>query len=474
MPSNPRTLIDQSIDYERGHLKTGIMHFGVGGFHRAHQAMYIDRLLRQGKASEWAICGVGVMPADAQMRDALTGQDMSYMLLTRTPDGTEKGKRIGSIVDYLFAPEDPQAVIDRIGSPETKIITLTVTEGGYNIHETTGEFMLDTPGVAKDLNGQELPETTYGLIVAGLRKRRDDNQGGLTILSCDNLQHNGRIAKKAIVSFARAKDPELANWIEDNVSFPSSMVDRITPVTTSREIDHVNRELGIKDAWPVAAEDFVQWVVDDDFVAGRPPFEDAGVTMVDDVTPYELMKLRLLNASHQALAYLGHLAGHKYAHDAVRDPEIRDYLKEYMLQARQTLAPVPGVQLDEYCETLLDRFGNEAIADTLTRLGTDGSDRIGKFVLPVATDLIAQGKDASYAAGIVAAWALVTELVRTGGIEALADDRQADEIERTFAAAGGDATKMIQSPVIFGELADSPEFAAQVAAQYEALKRQFG
>lgn len=467
------TSVQNEVPYSTDSLTTGIVHIGVGGFHRAHQAMYIDRLLRQGRASDWAICGAGLMPADVRMRDALAQNGLTYLLAERGADGSVDARRIAAITDYLLAEDDPQAIIERIADPKTKIVSLTITEGGYNVDDVTGEFNLEQPGVARDLAGEDAPRTVFGLVTEGLRLRRDRGAGGLTVMSCDNLPHNGVVAKTAFSSYAAAADPELAGWIEQNVTFPNSMVDRITPATTERERAFVRDELGVEDAWPVVAEDFTQWVLEDDFAAGRPPLEEVGVQIVDDVAPYEKMKLRLLNASHQALAYLGALRGHTFAHEAATDPAIQQFVLEYMAQeARPTLDPVPGIDLDEYCATLISRFSNEAIADTLERLGTDGSDRIAKFVLPVVRDRIAAGEDFGHSAQIIAAWALVTQQAREGKRERLSPDRQTGTVEELFAAAGGDPRKMVESGVIFGDLADSGPFKDAVEQAYRSLQQR--
>ncbi len=462
--------IQNHVGYDRSALDTGIVHIGVGGFHRSHQAWYVDELLRQSKGDGWAICGVGVMPGDKAMRDALRQEDMSYVLLSRAADGTEEVTRIGSITEYLWAPENPQAVIEKIADPGTKLLTLTITEGGYNVDDVTGQFNFAEPAVAHDLTGEEAPKTAFGLVAAGLKLRSDNQAGPITILSCDNIQHNGKVAEVAFTEYAKARYPELGEWIADNVTFPSSMVDRITPATKPEDIEYLRSHYGIETAWPVVAEDFAQWVIEDDFVAGRPQFELVGAQMVSDVAPYEKLKLRFLNASHQALAYFGHLRGYEFAHDAVRDETIRALVTEYMLdEAINTLDPVPGIDVREYSAKLLERFGNEAIADTLERLATDGSDRIAKFVLPVQRDLLRRGQRSPRTSGIVAAWALVNELTRTGERPALAKDRQYEEITRLFTEADGNPELMIRSETIFGDLAESEEFAGRVAQQYHQL-----
>lgn len=461
---------EYNIDYDRSGLKTRIVHIGVGGFHRSHQAWYTDNLLRKDSANGWSICGVGLLPQDKAMKEALESEGMTYILLTRGADGSESVSRLGAITEYMWAPDDPEAVIEKIADAGTKLLTLTITEGGYNVDDATGRFNLSEPAVARDLSGKAAPTTAFGIVIAGLRRRKSEGNGPMTILSCDNVQHNGQIAKTAFVEYAKAVDPELAQWIVQNVSFPSSMVDRITPATKPEDIEYLQSEYGIKSSWPVVAEDFAQWVVEDNFAAGRPQYELVGAQIVDDVAPYEKLKLRFLNASHQAIAYLGYLAGYEFAHDAIRDESIREDVKEYMLdEAIKTLEPVPGIDVCEYSNELLERFGNEAIGDTLERLATDGSDRISKFVVPVQRDLLAQKHPSPQTSRIVAAWALVNELVRKGEMPPLAPDRQSAEIQRLFEEANGVPELMVRSEPIFGNLSESEEFANRVAQQYREL-----
>jgi len=296
--------------YDRRQLKTGIVHIGVGGFHRAHQAYYVHQLLEQRPTLPWAITGVGLREGDRAMNDALQQQNGLYTLVTQHPDGTAKSEVIGSIRDYLLAVDTPQAVIDRMAHPDTKIVSLTITEGGYNFNPNTGAFNFDHPDVQHELANPGAPRTVYGYLTAALRQRREKNLPPFTILSCDNIQHNGTVARRMLLAFAERQDPELATWIAETVTFPNCMVDRITPVTTSTLFDYLDKEYGLADAWPVVCEPYLQWVIEDKFVNGRPPLETLGVQFVPDVTPYETMKIRLLNAGHSVLGIPGALHGH--------------------------------------------------------------------------------------------------------------------------------------------------------------------
>ncbi|PIO99835.1 mannitol dehydrogenase family protein [Pleomorphomonas carboxyditropha] len=453
--------------YDRGKLTTGIVHFGVGGFHRAHQAMYLDRLMNKGEALDWGICGVGVMPSDQRMRDALNGQDGLYTLMVKHPDGHYEASVIGSIVDFLYAPDDPEAVLELMAAPSTRIVSLTITEGGYNFHHVTGEFDLGNADVVHDLAAGAVPRTVFGLVTEALRRRRARSIAPFTVMSCDNIQSNGDVARKMFCAYAGAKDAELGDFIASHVAFPNAMVDRITPVTTREDIAEVARRFGIDDAWPVVCEPFTQWVVEDHFPLGRPAYEKVGVQMVADVVPYELMKLRLLNASHQALTYFGYLAGYRYAHEVTGNPLFAKFLLDYMtLEGTPTLSPVPGVDLDDYRRTLIERFSNPEVRDTLARLCAESSDRIPKWLLPVIRCQLKAGGDISRSAAVVASWARYAEGTDEQGRPIEVVDRLKDRLMAIAAHNRDNPTAFIENRELFGDLADEPRF---VAAYREAL-----
>ncbi|MEU2198767.1 mannitol dehydrogenase family protein [Isoptericola sp. NPDC019482] len=456
--------------YDRSRLRAGIVHLGVGGFHRAHQAMYLDRLMNAGEALDWAICGVGVLPHDARMRDALTAQDGLYTLVLKHPDGTLEGRVIGSIVEFLLAPDDPEAVLEKMASPEIRIVSLTVTEGGYNVHPVTGEFDADDPAVRADLEPGAVSATTFGLVTEALRRRRDRGVPPFTVQSCDNIQGNGDVAHRMFAAFARLKDPELAAWIEEHVPFPNSMVDRITPVTTDDDRAMVAERFGVDDAWPVVAEPFTQWVVEDRFAAGRPAWEKVGAQLVDDVEPYELMKLRLLNASHQALCYLGYLAGYRYAHEVCADETFVRFLRDYMArEGAPTLLPVPGVHLEEYEATLIERFANPHVRDTLARLCAESSDRIPKWLVPVIRANLASGGDVHRSAAVVAAWARYDEAVDEQGEPIEIVDRLADRLKAAAVRNREDPLVFVRDEELFGDLASEPRFVEAYVAALDSL-----
>ncbi|WP_460754657.1 mannitol dehydrogenase family protein [Myceligenerans cantabricum] len=456
--------------YDRSGITPGIVHVGVGGFHRAHQAMVVDDLLRRGGHRDWGICGVGLLPGDARMRDALAAQDNLYTLVIKHPDGSLEHRTVGSIVEYLLAPDDPEAVLERMADPATRIVSLTITEGGYNFDQVTGEFDTATPAVVADAVPGAVPATVFGYVVEALARRRARGIPPFTVMSCDNVQGNGEKARTVFSAFAAMRDPELAIWIRDEVAFPSSMVDRITPVTTDADRELVRDRIGVEDRWPVVAEPFFQWVLEDEFPLGRPEWTDAGVQLVDDVEPYELMKLRLLNASHQAMAYFGYLAGHRYAHEATVDPAIAALLRGYMeAEATPTLRPVPGIDLDDYRATLLERFGNPEVRDTLARLCMESSDRIPKWLVPVIRERLAAGGDVRLSAAIVASWARYAEGVDEDGQPIDVNDRLAEILVPRALSQRSDPLAFLRDPSLFGGLVDEPRFTEPYLDTLEKL-----
>lgn len=458
--------------YPRDELVCGIVHFGVGGFHRAHEAMYVDRLLNADSGSRsWAICGVGVLPSDVRMRDALVPQDGLYTLTLKHPDGAVDTAVIGSIARYLYAPDDPEAVVATLASPDTRIVSLTVTEGGYNFSATTGEFDETNPAIIADLAVGAVPATTFGLVIAALQRRRAQGIPSFTVLSCDNIQGNGDIARQTFTRFAELKDPGLAAWMWEHTRFPNSMVDRITPATAPELLSEVTERTGIADRWPVVAEPFTQWVLEDSFSDGRPALETVGVQVVSDVGPYELMKLRLLNASHQALCYLGYLMGYRYVHDAAQDPLLRALLRGYMnTEARQTLLPVPGVDVDEYIDTLIERFSNPAIGDTIARLCQDSSDRIPKWLLPVINSRLKSGGDVQLAAAVVASWTRYAEGEDEDGRPIEVVDPLAESLVPLAKVSRNDPLAFVGNTALFGDLASDNRFTRPYLWTLESLR----
>jgi mannitol 2-dehydrogenase len=440
--------------YDRDEIGIGIVHFGVGGFHRAHQAMYVDRLLEAGLAKEWGICGVGVMPSDRKMADVMAAQDGLYTLLVENPDGSRDARVIGSIVDYRYAPDDPEAVIELLAAPSTRIISLTITEGGYNI-DNLGD------GV-----------NVFGLVAEALARRRDRGIASPTIVSCDNIEGNGEVTRQAFTAYADRVRPGLGDWMRAHTRFPNSMVDRITPVTTPDVIATLESEFGVEDHWPVVAEPFTSWVLEDDFSDGRPSLEDVDVLPVDDVTPYELMKLRLLNASHQSLCYFAYLAGYRLVHDAAGDPLFAEFLRAYMdSEATPTLKPVPGIDLPDYKRTLIERFANPGVKDTIARLCFGSSDRIPKWLLPVVRENLKTGAPLRLSAATVASWARYAEGVDEQGEPIDVQDQLADSLVPLARSQHKNPTAFIENTAVFGDLASQPRFVEAYLWALESLHR---
>jgi len=457
--------------YDRAALRVGVVHVGVGGFHRAHQAMYLDRLMNEGKAVDWAICGVGVLPSDRHMADVMAAQDGLYTLVVKHPDGTLEPRVIGSILEYLFAPDDAEAVIERMADPATRIVSLTVTEGGYNFHAVTGRFDEDDPGVRHDAQPGAVPRTTFGLVTEALVRRRERGIPPFAIVSCDNIQGNGHMASSSFSAFAAMRDPELGTWVSENVRFPNSMVDRITPVTTDEDRAELAERFGVEDGWPVVCEPFTQWVLEE--FDDRPPLEDAGVQVVDDVEPYELMKLRLLNASHQAVAYFGYLAGYRLVHDACQDPLFADFLLAYMDdEATPTLQPVPGIDLDAYKHELISRFSNPQVRDTISRLCAESSDRIPKWLLAVIRHNLEHGGQVRLSAAIVASWARYAEGTDEDGNPIDIVDRKKDTLMAAAREQRTDPLAFVRNREIFGDLVDDPGFTTPYLAALDSLHRK--
>lgn len=468
--------------YDRDAISPGIAHIGVGGFHRAHQAMYMDRLFSAGTDLDWGIIGIGLREEDRAMHEALSAQDGLYTLVLKHPDGHRERRVIGSLLDHLLYPDAPEAVLERLADPAIRIVSLTITEGGYNVSRTDGSFDLTDPAVASDLAGEGTPRSVFGVVTEALRRRRDRGIGPFIVMSCDNLEGNGEVARTAFTTFADARDEELGAWMREHVSFPSTMVDRITPVTPDHDREENTAAIEMIDAWPVVAEPFTQWVIQDDFPAGRPAWETVGAQLVEDVTPYELMKLRLLNSMHQAIAYFGHLLGHTYAHEAMQEPRLVELLRRYWrTEAIPTLPPVPGVDLDEYTATLEDRYGNSHVADTLARLCADSSNRIPPWLVPVVRENLASDGEVRHAAAIIASWARYAEGMDEDGNPIDVIDAQKERVMRTArsqlpasdqAPADADDLVFLRMRDLFGDLVDDPRFVAHYRRVLGVLHRR--
>lgn len=388
--------------YDRTRLSTGIVHFGVGNFHRAHQAATLDRLMRRGLARDWALVGAGVVDADRRMRDALAPQNWLSVLVEQSAEAAE-ARVLGPMIDFLPVGE-AAAVVSALSEPAIRIVSLTVTEGGYFLNGE-GAFDASAEAVRADAAEPDAPGTVFGLILAGLRARRATGSPPFTVMSCDNIPHNGDVARAAVAGLAALQDAAFADWLRAEVAFPNGMVDRITPATGERERRFCVESYGVEDAAPVFCEDFIQWVLEDRFPAGRPPFEEAGVVFTDDVTPWELMKLRVLNGGHAAIAYPAALLGLEFAHEAMRHDLIARYLAKLTREEIIPVTPTPeGVSLTDYQAKIAERFANPRIGDTIRRLCLDGSNRQPKFVVPALADRLERGWPVEGLALVSALW----------------------------------------------------------------------
>ena len=448
--------------YALSDTRQGIAHIGVGGFHRAHQAYYTDALMNTGEGLDWAICGVGLRAEDRRARDDLKEQDYLFTLFELGDTDDTEVRVIGAIRDMLLAEDGAQALIDKLASPEIRIVSLTITEGGYCIDDSNGEFMAHLPQIQHDLAHPDSPKTVFGFLCAALAKRRAASIPAFTLMSCDNLPHNGAVTRKALLAFAALRDTDLHDWIAGHVSFPNAMVDRITPMTSTEHKLQLHDKHAVDDAWPVVCEPFVQWVLEDRFVNGRPAWEKVGVQFTDDVTPYEEMKIKLLNGSHLALTYLGFLKGYRFVHETMNDPLFVRYMRAYMdLDVTPQLSSVPGIDLTEYKNTLVERFSNQAIADQLERVCSDGSSKFPKFTIPTINRLIADGRETKRAALVVAAWALYLKGVDENGDTYSIPDPRAAFCQALVADDALITQRLLAVEEIFGSaIPHSAEFVA--------------
>ena len=389
--------------YERDSVSRGILHFGPGNFHRSHQAVYLDQLMNNGSDLDWGIVGATVMQGDSALRSTMLEQDLLTTVVTQSAV-TSEARITAAMIDYLPVA-DSAAILATMADPAIRIVSLTVTEGGYFVDAATGRFDTQHPAIQADVENFDLPNTVFGLIVKGLATRRELGAPAFTVMSCDNLPHNGSAARAAVVGMARLVDGALADWIENNSSFPNGMVDRITPATGDLERERVRSLFGIADETPVFCEDYLQWVLEDNFVAGRPAFENAGVQIVEDVAPFELMKIRILNGGHAVLAYPAGLLGIEFAHEAMQNDLVRNFVqKVQQYEIAPVVPPVPGVNLDAYRSSVVQRFANPAIKDTISRLCLDGSNRQPKFIVPTLTDRLRDGTSIEGLALACALW----------------------------------------------------------------------
>ncbi|GGE62695.1 mannitol dehydrogenase family protein [Actibacterium pelagium] len=449
----------KGLAYDRAELRPGIIHIGLGNFHRAHQAWYLHRLFQQGQDLDWAIIGAGVRSYDEVQRLKMAPQDYLTTLIELDPSGTS-AEIVGSMIDYIPVVEGHGPLIERMAQPDIRIVSMTVTEGGYYLSPSTKAFDPTHPDILQDVATPETPATAFGAILAALRLRRATGTGPFTIQSCDNLPGNGEIMRKVVVSLARLTDPEFADWVADNCSFPNSMVDCIVPATGNRELALV-QEFGLDDAVPVTHENFRQWVLEDDFCAGRPAWEDVGATFTNNVHDYEAMKLRILNGGHQVIADPAEILGIETIAEAMQNPLIRGLFRKVTLEEMAPfLRAVPGMTPIEYVDLIEERFANPKIVDTVRRVAFDGSSRHTGALLPVIREAIDAGASIEGLALVQALWARMCEGTREDGSEIEPNDPVWDHLQSTALLAKDDPLKWLEMREIYGDLADNQTFSA--------------
>ena len=455
--------------YDRRSLRQHTVHIGVGGFHRAHQAVFLDDLLAFDGAERWGECGLGVLATDIRMRDALRSQDFLYTVVERSAT-TQSARVIGSLVDYVYAPENREAAIEKMAAPDTRIVSLTITEGGYFIDEATGDFLPDHPAIRHDLEHPDAPSSSLGLIAEALDRRRLRGLAPFTVMSCDNLQGNGHVIQKVLLAYTALGKPALRAWISGNVAFPNSMVDRITPATTPADIAWIQTRFGITDAWPVVTEPFLQWVIEDSFSNGRPQWERVGAQFTSNVSPFEFMKIRLLNASHLAMAYLGALHGFTYVQDIMADPLFTSFIESFMEEVTPVVPKIPGVSVTDYKTTLIERFSNPTINDQVTRICSEGSAKLPKWLLPSIQELLQLNAATDLLSLVVASWIFyLAQGVNSRGQPLDIVDARAAELTAIARPAGTDPRPMLAVRSIFGK--SLPAHANFVGAVESALQR---
>ena len=451
--------------YDRAALVPAVVHLSVGGFSRAHQLVYLDELAERGETG-WGVVGVGLHSRG--MRDALAPQDNLYTVVERDA-GVERARVVGVMTGYVYAPDDPERVLEVLSDPRTRMVTMTVTDAAYHVDRRTGAYLPDEEA-RRDLADPAHPRSVFGYLVEALARRRRAGLPPFTVVSCDNMPANGEVTRRAVVGHARLLDEVLARWISDHGAFPSSMVDRITPATSPEERAAVAATFGVDDRWPVITEPFSQWFVEDRFSAGRPPLDAVGVRFVPDVAPYALMKTRLLNAAHSALGHLGVLAGHRRIDRLMADDGFRAYATRLMGTEIAPLLPRPaGVDLDDYQRQLLRRFANPAIGDSLDRLCRRGSTKVPGNLLPSLRQALAEGRPTALLTLAVAGWVRHLRGTDLAGRPLELADARAAELTALARLGGADPRPLLAERSLFGDLGEHRGFVAALTEDLHQL-----
>jgi len=486
--SLPRLPADvEKPSYDRSRLTPGIVHLGLGAFHRAHQAVVTDQAMQASGDLSWGILGVSLRHPDT--RDALTPQDGLYTLSVRDagPDGQDREQLrvVGSVLRVMVADEDPNAVLERIAYPQTRIVSLTVTEKGYSHEPATGHLRWDDPDILHDLENPVRPRSTIGILVHGLALRRERDLPPVTLMSCDNLRGNGDILRSLVLAFALRVDVTLADWIDRHCTFPNSMVDRIVPATEDLDRQRIAARLGVQDAWPVLGEPYLNWVIEDKFAAGRPAWDaQGGATFVRNAAPYERLKLRMVSGPHSALAYLGATLGLQTMAEAVSTPALRAFVDAMMREEiAPTLRGIPETGLEEYRQRFLERISNPALPHPLSQIAMDGSQKLPQRLLDTIRDRLRAGHGIDRLSLAVAAWLHYLRGVNEQGGSHPIKDPIAARLDRLLSraevaanaakpsqAAQRRATVLARFKPVFGDLGESTEFVTSLTVQLEALR----
>ncbi|HEX7328370.1 MAG TPA: mannitol dehydrogenase family protein [Casimicrobiaceae bacterium] len=451
----------------------GIVHLGIGAFHRAHQAIVTDDVLAS-EGGSWGICGVSLRSPD--VRDRLAPQDGLYTAIERSAAGVRR-RVVGSVREVLCLADERATVLQRLASPEVAIATLTVTEKGYCHQPATGKLDFAHPAIVHDLAHPDAPVSAPGVLVHALARRRESHGRPISIVCCDNLPGNGALVGALVRELAAALDPQLAAWIEREIAFPSTMVDRIVPATTPADVAENDAALGCEDRAPVVHEPFLQWVIEDRFAASRPPWEHAGATLTADVAPWETMKLRMLNGTHSALAYLGYLAGHQYVHEVVARPDFAAWADRFMSrEVVPTLVVPPGADIDAYRDSLLARFANPALAHRTWQIAMDGSQKLPQRILATVRANLVTGREVGDAALAVAGWMRYVRGDDEAGKPIDVSDPLASRFTAIASRCGGDpdayARALLALTEVFGDdLAAEPRFVSAVSGWLATLCR---
>ncbi|WP_299190965.1 mannitol dehydrogenase family protein [uncultured Litoreibacter sp.] len=443
--------------YDRMAITPGIVHIGLGNFHRAHQAWYLHRLMQQGEALDWGIIGAGVRAPDEAQRQRLEAQDYLTTLIELDPAG-QSAEIIGSMIGFVPVEDNNAALIAQMADPAIRIVSLTVTEGGYYIDPVTQAFDVAHADIQHDAARPDSPRTAFGAMIAALKIRRAKGTGPFTAQSCDNLQGNGSILRQTLVSLARLSDPDLAEWIDDNCAFPDSMVDCIVPATGPKELKLVE-SIGIADAAPVTHENFRQWVIEDDFCAGRPDWNKVGATFTEDVHPFEAMKIRILNGGHQLIADAGEVLSVETISDCMEHPLIGDFFRKVAkTEIADQVDAVPGMTPDAYADLVDQRFSNPEIIDTVRRVAFDGSSRQTGFILPTLRDALAKGDPVEGLILSQAIWARMCAGTREDGSTIAPNDPIWDKLTLAASLAKSDPQAWLEQRELYGDLAENSVF----------------